>query len=133
MNASAVAIGAAILAAIIAIVVPWMTFRLAPRQDHQRWLREQRSALYVDLLAEAHAEARYITHASVTPEVGARGSIFGSQAINGLFNKLQTVGSQATIGQASDVSTAVNLQVGELLDKLQDAVRHELGADRIGL
>ena len=63
--------------------------------------------LYVDLLAEAHAEARYITHASVTPEVREQAA--------GLF-------------KASDVSTAVNLQVGELRDKLQDAVRHELGA-----
>jgi len=60
MDAKAVAIGSASLAAIIAITVPWMTFRLALRQDHERWLREQRSQLCVDILTEAYAEARYI-------------------------------------------------------------------------
>src|SRR5689334_18051508 len=34
------------LAAIIAVVVPWMTFRLALRQDRNRWPREQRHPYY---------------------------------------------------------------------------------------
>jgi hypothetical protein len=38
------------LAAIIAVVVPWVAFRLALRQDRARWLREQRAQLYVDML-----------------------------------------------------------------------------------
>lgn len=155
--AAAVAIGAAVLAAIVAVLVPWFTFRLALRQDHQRWLREQRTALYVDLLAEAHAEARYIMHATAEPEVrelaaelfkaidtrlppadrarlGARGSIFGSRAVNRLFNELQAAGSQATLAPGNgDGGLAVSFRVDDLFDKLQDAVRHELGADRIGL
>jgi hypothetical protein len=156
MNATAVAVGSAVLAAIIAVVVPRLTFRLALRQDHDRWLRDQRSALYVDLLTEAHAEARYIRHAAARPEVrertagffaagdmrlpslerarlGARSSIFGSPAVNELFNKLQAVGADATLRQHDDDGMAANIRVGELMDKLEATVRHELGADRIRL
>jgi len=42
---------------IIAATVPYMTFKLALRQDQARWLREQRSQLYVDLLTEARRAA----------------------------------------------------------------------------
>jgi hypothetical protein len=59
MDSNTVAIGSAIIASIVAVAVPWFTFRLALRQDQQRWLREQRSQLYVDLLTEAYAEERY--------------------------------------------------------------------------
>jgi hypothetical protein len=156
MDATAVAVGSAVLAAIIAVTVPRLTFRLAMRQDHDRWLRDQKSALYVDLLTEANAEARYIRHAAARPEVreraaeffaaadvrlpplerarlGARGSIFGSPAVNELFNKLLSVGSEATLGQHDDDGTAANMRVGELMDKLEAMVRHELRADRIRL
>jgi len=47
---------------IIAVTVPWMTFRLALRQDQARWLREQRAELYVDLLTEAHAETQWLEY-----------------------------------------------------------------------
>ena len=46
----ALALVPALIAAIIAVVVPLVSFRLALRQDHSRWLREQREELYVDLL-----------------------------------------------------------------------------------
>jgi hypothetical protein len=36
MDADAVAIGSAIIAAIIAVTVPWFTFRLALRQQQDR-------------------------------------------------------------------------------------------------
>jgi hypothetical protein len=157
MDATAVALGSAALAAIIAVTVPWMTFRLALGQDHERWLRDQRSELYAALLTEAYAEIQYVRHAMAPPEVreraaewfartdvrqppaerarlGARGSIFASQAVNRLFNQLQSVGSQATLipgDEASNLRT--NIQLDELWDKLQAAVRHELGADQIVL
>jgi hypothetical protein len=156
MSATAVAIGSVVVTAIIALIVPWLAFRWALRQDHDRWLREQRSALYVDMLTEAHAESRYIEHAVARPEVreraveffvagdvrlppperarlGARGTIFGSQAVNKLFNELQAVGAQETFSRRDDDGLIARLRIGEVMDKLEAAVRHELGADRIRL
>jgi hypothetical protein len=57
-----VALLSAGVAAIIAVSVPWMTFRLALRQDQVRWLREQRAQLYADLLTEAYAEQQYFDY-----------------------------------------------------------------------
>jgi hypothetical protein len=51
--ATVVALVSAGPAAIIAVPVPWMTFRLALRQDQARWLCEQRAQLHVDLPTEA--------------------------------------------------------------------------------
>jgi hypothetical protein len=110
----------------------------------------------VDLLTEAHAEARYISHAAARPEVrertaeffaagdmrlpplerarlGARSSIFGSPAVNELFNKLQAVGADATLRAHDDDGMAANMRLGELMEKLEATIRHELGADRIRL
>ena len=155
MDATAVALGSTVLTAIIAITVPWMTFRLALRLDRNRWLRDRLSELYVDLLTEAYAEIQYTKHAMASSEVreraaewftkndvrllpaerarlGARASIFGSQAVNQLFNQLESIGSRATLGPGDDAGNLrMNIQIDELLDKLQAAVRHELGADRI--
>lgn len=76
MDANAVAIGSAIIAAIIAITVPWFTFRLALRQDQQRWLREQRTELYVDVLTEAYAEEHYLQYTTTDPETQQRTEAF---------------------------------------------------------
>jgi hypothetical protein len=105
-----VALVAAGLATIIAVVVPWLTFRLALRQDQARWLREQRAQLYADLLTEAYAEQEYLKYAIAADDVrertrqhfvdlrlapperaqlGARGTIFGSRTVNQLFNRLR--------------------------------------------
>ena len=51
-----VALIAALLATSVAVIVPWVTFRFALRQDHIHWIGDQRSELYVDMLAEAYAE-----------------------------------------------------------------------------
>jgi hypothetical protein len=45
----AVALVPSLIASTIAVVVPLVSFRLALRQDHSRWLREQRAQLYVNL------------------------------------------------------------------------------------
>jgi hypothetical protein len=58
----------AVIAAIIVLTVPWFTFRLALRQDDRRWLREQRTELYVDLLTEAYAEEQYLQYTTTDPE-----------------------------------------------------------------
>jgi hypothetical protein len=68
-----VALVAAFLATVVAVAVPWFTFRLALRQDHVHWIREQRSELYVDMLAEAYAEQEWLkleTAAPATQEMG---------------------------------------------------------------
>jgi hypothetical protein len=112
---SAVALAAAILAAAIGISVPWFTFHLALWQDKIRWLREQRSQLYVDLLTEAHAERAWRQYATADDRVkelmrdrftdlrlqpleharlGARGTIFGSATVNRLFSELLAGGRE---------------------------------------
>jgi hypothetical protein len=96
---TAVALVSVILATIIAVTVPWVTFRLALRQDRERWIREQRSQLYVDMLTEAQAEQDWLEYAVADEEtkqaarswftdkrlpplerarLGARGTIFAS-------------------------------------------------------
>lgn len=154
MDATAVAIGSAALAAIIAIIVPWMTFRLALRQDHKRWLREQRSQLYVDILTEAYAEARYIYRkttasgghhqAAVLPtqddlrasamaraRLGARGAIYGSETVNQLFNELLAAISRSAIApKDADHGIVNHVLLDKLHDQLAEAIRKELGAHR---
>lgn len=117
---TAVALVSALLTTIIAVAVPVTTFRLALRQDAIRWLREQRAQLYVDLLAEAHAEQPYLEFAmadeqtreaardlftatdtrlspSERARLGAGGAIFGTQTVNRLFNRLMAEGGQALL------------------------------------
>jgi hypothetical protein len=149
-----VALVAAGLAAIIAVVVPWMTFRLALRQDQARWLREQRAQLYVDLLTEAHAEEEYLGYVMALPEtaetmrsyyvdvrlpplerarLGARGAIFGSRATNRLFNKLRDEDLSASLQPHLDDGDQriIRMRAGRIVDELQATIRRELGADRI--
>jgi hypothetical protein len=53
---TSVALGAALLAAIVAVTVPLVTFRMTLRSDHVRWARDERAKLYIDLIVEAVAE-----------------------------------------------------------------------------
>jgi hypothetical protein len=161
MNAqTVVALVSVLLATIIAVAVPVMTFRLALRQDAIRWLREQRAQLYVELLAEAHAEQQYLEFATADEEtreaardhftatdtrlsplerarLGARGTIFGSQTANQLFNRLMAEGGRVLLNLDRLPPDAAALQarvrIGGIMDELEAAVRHELGADRIQL
>jgi hypothetical protein len=156
MDANAVAIGSAIIAAIIAITVPWFTFRLALRQDQQRWLREQRTELYVDVLTEAYAEEHYLQYTTTDPEaqqrteaffkqtdvrlpplerarLGSRASLLGSRAVNRLFDEVGNVGFRVKLIRGDDEAKAMlaRVEMGRIRDQLQETVRHELGADRI--
>jgi hypothetical protein len=151
--ATVVALISAILAAIIAVSVPQATFRLALRQDQARWLREQRAQLYIDLLTEAHAESQYLEYELAEDAVrermrahftdlrlpplerarlGARSTIYASRTVNMLFNRLEGQALAATLRKRDEASRVIaRLQVGGTLDDLQDAIRRELGADRI--
>jgi hypothetical protein len=151
---TAVALGAAALAAIVAVAVPWMTFRLALRQDQLRWLREQRAQLYIELLTEAYAEKQDFHHQLLDDEtrarsrytdlrlpplerarLGARSTIYASKAITRLFNQLQHEAASASLAGVRDHNDRLmaRVHVDGAFDALQDAIRHELGADLITL
>lgn len=143
------------IAVIVAIFVPWFTFRFALRQDRFRRLHDQRAQLYVDLLTEAHAEKEYFeydiadddtrkrmsTHRTdlrLPPmeraRLGSRGTIFASRAVNRLFNKLQGEALNATLmGRPKNEGERLvaRLQVGKAFDALEAQVRLEMSADEI--
>ena len=54
-----VALGAALLAAVVAVAVPVWTFNRTLELDRIKWLRDQRAQLYIDMLAEAYAEKQW--------------------------------------------------------------------------
>lgn len=146
----------AFAAVAVALTVPWMAFRLALRQDAARWLRERRADLYVDLLTEAHAEQNWLQYAMADKEtqalaaahftdlrlspverarLGARGTIFASKPVNVLFSRLMGEGGRALLSSKRDEGTqiVVRVRIAGIMDDLEKAVRHELGADRIPL
>jgi hypothetical protein len=157
MDATTVAFVSAIIAAIIAVSVPWFTFRLALRQDQQRWLREQRTDLYVDVLTEAYAEEFYLEYTMTDPEtqqrtqplfsrndvrlpplerarLGSRAEMLGSPTVNRLFNEIGSVSMRLKLMRGvEDEGKAMiaRVEMGRIRDQLREAVRHELGADRI--
>jgi hypothetical protein len=159
MDAStAVALTAALLATIVAVFVPWFTFRFAMQQDRVRWIREQRSGLYADMLAEANAEKEWLEFAVAGKEtqdrlrelggftdkrlppverarLGAKGTIFGSQAVNQLFNELGAEAHRLLLTQDDPdaIQMMVRVKLGWAMDKLEQAVRRELGTDRVPL
>lgn len=146
----------ATIAVIIAITVPWLTFRLALRQDQARWLREQRTQLYVDLLTEGYAEEQWLEYAMADDEtrkrmrewytdlrmqplerarLGARGTAYGSRAVNQAFNSFGPVAFWATVKR--DIQEADRIvargRIADWREELEKAIRKELGADSIQL
>jgi hypothetical protein len=145
---------AAVLSAAVAISVPWFAFRYALRQEHSRWLREQRSALYADMLVEALAEqqwCQYVMASESTQAIsdfedmrlprlerarlGARGSSLGSKQVNRLFNEVGAVIGRIhmthTLAQI-DRDTAqmqLRMEAGRAFERLEEGIRDELDAD----
>ena len=151
-----VALASTGVAAIIAVVVPWMTFRFALRQDRVRRVDEQKAQLYVDLLTEAYAEQQYFEYEIVDDEtrermrsyfhdlrltplerarLGARANIFASRTVNGLFIELQRHALFATFaGQPNEADRLVaRMRVAQAMEQLEKAVRRELGTGSIEL
>ncbi len=135
-----------------------MAYRLTLRQDAIRWLRERRAQLYVDLLTEAHAEQFYLsfvtssdtareqmreafaaTDTRLPPveraRLGARGSVFGSPKVCGLYDLLMAEAWPVSLNPGRFRSDEARMQVlartAGILGELEAAVRRELGADRI--
>lgn len=146
---------AAVLAAAVAIAVPWLAFRYALRQEHARWLREQRAVLYADLLVEVLAEQEWCQHAmtneparAIAPfedmrlprleraRLGARGTSLGSRSVNQLFNEAgATIGRihmAHALAQVDEEAAQMQLRVegGRAFDRLEAEIRRELDTDR---
>ncbi|MCX4605529.1 hypothetical protein OG402_34230 [Streptomyces anulatus] len=145
----------AILAAVVAIVVPGLAFRYALRQEHAQWARDQRSSLYADMLVEALAEREWCQYAMLDEEtqaavrfedlrlppperarLGARGAAMGSQQVNRAFNEVLAIVGRVhmshTLAQVDRDAAQMQLRVegGRAFDSLEAAIRRELDTDR---
>jgi hypothetical protein len=153
---TAIALVAVLATALVAVIVPYVTFRLSVGHDQARWLREQRAALYVDVLIEVHAEQQWFEYATSdddtrermsmyfedlrlpSPErarLAARGTVFGSRAVNARFNQLEGILARSSLIRPGDEGerSVVRVNIGDAADALQSAIRRELGADDITL
>jgi hypothetical protein len=153
---TAIALVAVVATALVAVIVPYVTFRLTVRQDQARWLREQRAALYVDLLIEAHAEQQWFEFATADDELrermatyfadlrlppeararlAARGTAFGSRAVNARYNQLEGILARSSLIQPGNEAerSMIRGSLGNAAEALQAAVRLELGADDVSL
>lgn len=146
-----VALVASGLAAVIAVTVPYMTFRLALRQDHIRWLRERRADLYVDILAEAYAEQQWINYDMADDEtrermrsyyvdmrlsplerarLAARSNLYGSRRVNQLANGVEAAYGPAGLRRLNEGErTVVRVKVAGAFEELQAAIRAEMGVN----
>jgi len=147
---------AACLALVAAVLVPYVTLRLASQQDQAQWLRDQRSALYVDLLTEAEAEQQWFEYATSDddtrdrmstyfkdlrlPEtervrLGARGTVFASREVNTRFNQFEGILARSSLIRPGheDERSALRATIGDAAAALQRAIRRDLGADGIAL
>jgi len=150
----------ALVAVAVAVTIPWLTFRLAMRQDHVRWIREQRTELYVAMLAEAYAEREWLNLETAMPEtqervrpfftdtrlpqaeraqLGARGSILGSRTVNRLSNQISALAFALLMDRTNPnpdpvvIRMQIDFNLEGLIDELREAIRRELGADRVQL
>ena len=141
----------------VAIVVPGLAFRFAIRQEQTRWLREQRSQLYIDLLTEAHAENRQLeieiadeaeqglmrTHyvdlrlpPAERARLASRCNILGSRKVNRRFMAIEGLALQTTMvsrPRHEGDRVTVRVRMATLLEDLEKAIRHDLDADRVSL
>ncbi|MFF9691438.1 hypothetical protein [Streptomyces sp. NPDC014623] len=151
---TAISIASLLVTASVALVVPVQAFKFALRQEQVRLLREQRVALYADMLVEAHAEQQGLTwwlaNQDASEELpfedtrlpalerarfGARGTAVGSAKVNRLFNTVQAVAGRIHLLNATgrmDRDTALmqlRLEACRAQDALEAAIRAELRSD----
>ena len=135
-----------------------MAYRLTLRRDAIRWLRERRAQLYVDMLMQARAEQfhlSFVTSSDTAREqmrevfaaadtrlppverarLGASGSVFASHKVNGLYELLFAEAWPVSVNPGAFRSDEARMKVlartARILGDLEEAVRRELGADRI--
>ncbi|TDQ05462.1 hypothetical protein [Labedaea rhizosphaerae] len=140
------AISSAIIAGVVSITVPQITFNFTRRLEEDRWRRGQRSQLYIDLLSEAHAEKSWFlgelsdryrltpkvdTRMSPTDRVrlGARCTQFASDDVQRKFNKIGAIilgydlGLDRAVPEDEDAQNLPSIRLGN-----QIAVQRELAA-----
>jgi hypothetical protein len=152
---SVIALISTIVATAIAIVVPQISFRLTLRIDHTRWMREQRAAVYVDLLTEAYAEQQWLEFDMADDEqrkrmrthepdlrlpplerarLGVRASMYGSKSVNRLFNLLpaEMFWSTPFSGKPTEgEKITARMRVSAVVDELQKVIRAEMETDHV--
>ncbi|GAA1690581.1 hypothetical protein GCM10009733_103450 [Nonomuraea maheshkhaliensis] len=154
-TAEVIALAAALLAAAVAVTVPVLAFRFTIRQEQVRWLREQRAQLYVDMLTEAYAEQQWLERNLLDGEdrqfydkrfddlrlspferarLGARANIIGSREVNRRFMALQQTAFWSGVTDRSEGARHMTrIRADEAVEKLQVAIRKDLGSDSIAL
>jgi hypothetical protein len=137
-----VALGASLIAATVAVVVPLVTFQTTLRVDRARWLRDERSKLYVDLIVEAVAEYEPYRVAVPKPErmdalfspprvraeLGARVSMLASDLVRAAWLRYDEEVSvhQPAESVTDDQRQAVQSALYERFAALEAAVRVEM-------
>jgi hypothetical protein len=150
---SIVALAAVLVGAVTSVAVPYVTFRHTRQIDETKRMHEQRDELYVDLLAEAHAEhtwAEYATHLAVfgpidwplkdtrlsqaeRARLGARTMAFAEPAVMAAWNRFAgAVGrwhlTSMTPPHDETAHFSGRLQAGLAFDELGKVVRAAVGA-----
>ena len=138
-----VALGAALLAGIVAVTVPLVTFRMSLRLDQLRWLRDERAKLYSDLIVEAVAEYESIRVVKPDPnrlkelssppreraQLGARVVIFASGPVRAAWTKYdEAILAYPDPEKLNDEERAeAQHAIYEHFEALEVVVRQELG------
>jgi hypothetical protein len=150
---------AIIAPSVTAIVVAVLAFRFALRQDSRRFFREQRSQLYIDILADSHAEL--VTHQyrltakelnAISPDqpderfrppqttmlndhdrrlLGARAAAYSSLEVRQLWNAFGGVCARAILVRPEDAA-AVKMKgkAEEAFAALETRIVQEIAKDR---
>jgi len=138
------------VAVVTAVLVGWLGFRFAIRQDERRWSREQRAQVYIELLAESSAELDDLQHRLAERELGeplerpgeddrmasrdrrllaARVGAFGSREVVRRWNRFIGLGMKA--GLALGWEAAYQPAADIAFDDLEKQIRHELETERL--
>ena len=150
---------AIIAPSVTAIVVAVLAFRFALHQDSRRFFREQRNQLYVDLLADSHAEL--VTHqyrltakelAAISPDqpderfqpppitmlddherrlLGARAAAYASTEVRQLWSTFGGACSRAfLIGPEDAAAVKIRGEAEAAFSALEHRIVEEIGRDR---
>jgi hypothetical protein len=139
-----VALGASLLAAIVAVTVPLVTFRTTLRSDHTRWVQDERAKLYLDLIVEAVAEYEPFRVVDPSPErteallapareraqLGARVIMFASDRVRSAWMHYdeEVLAHRPAEELAESQRHELQRKLYDRFTALETAVRDEMGA-----
>jgi hypothetical protein len=125
---------------LVAIAVPFLTFRLVSRQEHLKWTREQRLNAYVDFLTVINEIATFETPESVEADQGIMR--YGSRRYSESAVRLSVVASPQVAARLDEfdawftavkkwpVSNTAEPEFDQHYFALTTAMRRELGMHR---